>query len=118
MNTSSVIFSSAFEDIRKTKPYIKSVFSAFMPTYATGMSMLSAGFYWPILIKPNVHTFGGNNIDGQMTYEHLTPRRIKESSDTIISVWPLLPVIELLAPLAKSFGVHPRIAGKTICYKC
>lgn len=118
MNTSSLIFSSAFAQIRKEHSWAKSVMSAFMPTYATGMSMVSAGFYHPMLIKPNVHTFGSKLVNGMMAYEHLTPRRACESSDTISSLWPLLPVIELFAPLTKSFGEHPKVKGKTLCYKC
>lgn len=100
-NTSSTIFSSSF-NLFKEKGYdVQAVLSAFMPSYAHGMSMISAGFNDGVLIKNGGHVFGKKEIYDKIVYEHLTKRRDNEATDTISSEWPLLPVMELMAQIQK-----------------
>lgn len=99
-NVSSAIFGEAFSYFRQHEPRIEAAISAFMPSYASGLSMLTGGFETPILIKPGVHYFGPVNVQGQQVMEHLTKRRQLGSNDNLISSrFPLLPVIELISPL-------------------
>lgn len=100
-NTSSTIFSSAFGYFREQGLDVQAVLSAFMPTYAHGMSMISAGFNDGVLIKKGGHLFGKKEIDGKIVFEHLTKRRGDEAVETVESIWPLLPVMELMAPIQK-----------------
>ena len=99
-NVSSAIFGETFTYIRQHEPKIEAAISAFMPSYASGLSMLTGGFETPILIKPGVHYFGPIDVQGQQVMEHLTKRRQLGSNDNLISSrFPLLPVIELISPL-------------------
>lgn len=99
-NVSSAIFGETFTHIRQHEPKIEAAISAFMPSYASGLSMLTGGFETPILIKPGIHYFGPVDVQGQQVMEHLTKRRQLGSSDNLISSrFPLLPVIELISPL-------------------
>mgnify|MGYP001589970770 FL=1 len=100
-NTSSTIFSSAFGYFREHGLDVQAVLSAFMPTYAHGMSMISAGFNDGVLIKKGGHVFGKKEINGKIVFEHLTKRRSDVRIVTVESVWPLLPVMELMAPIQK-----------------
>lgn len=98
-NTSSTIFTLAFSYFREHEPEVQAVLSAFMPTYAHGMSMISAGFNYGSLVKEWRHSFVKRNIDGQVAWELATKRRIDGAQETIESQWPLLPVFELIASL-------------------
>jgi hypothetical protein len=98
-NTSSTIFTLAFSYFRENQPEIQAVLSAFMPTYAHGMSMISAGFNYGSLVKEWRHSFAEREIDGEKAWELVTKRRISESETTIRSQWPLLPVFELFVPI-------------------
>lgn len=118
-NTSSTIFTLAFEYFRQNEPDVQATLSAFMPSYAHGMSMISAGFNDGVLIKPGKHTFGKKEIDGTEVWEHLTNRRSDESQETALSQWPLLPVMELLAPIQRRtrFSQFPEVKDKMIVVK-
>jgi hypothetical protein len=62
--------------------------------------MTSGGFDNPILIKPLKHVFEAREIKGRKVYEHVTNRRQSLSSnDRVYSRIPLLPTVELMAPL-------------------
>ncbi|GIW57638.1 MAG: hypothetical protein KatS3mg083_583 [Candidatus Dojkabacteria bacterium] len=99
-NTSSSMFSLTFNHIKNNYPEIQAVVSAFMPSYATGISMISGGFDNPVLIKPLVHVFEERMIDGRNTWEHVTKRRQQESRGRRIrNKFPLLPTIELMSSL-------------------
>lgn len=99
-NVSSAIFGETFTYIRQHEPKIEAAISAFMPSYASGLSMLTGGFETPILIKPGMHYFGPVDVQGQRVMEHLTKRRQLDSDDNLISSrFPLLPVVELISPL-------------------
>lgn len=118
-NTSSAIFTLAFSYFRENRPELQAVLSAFMPSYAHGMSMISAGFDDGVLIKKGGHTFGKVNVDGQESWEHLTKRRVAGANDTIQSQWPLLPVMELMAPLQPPrFTPFPEVKGKMVAVGC
>lgn len=99
-NTSSSMFSLAFLYMRNHYPETQAVMSAFMPSYATGVSMTSGGFDNPVLIKPLNHVFEERTINGKTFWEHLTKRRQEESHGRRIrSKLPLLPTIELMSPI-------------------
>jgi hypothetical protein len=99
-NTSSSMFSLTFSYMKAAYPETQAVVSAFMPTYATGISMTSGGFDNPVLIKPLVHTFEERNVNGNSVWEHVTKRRQQESgARRIRSKFPLLPTVELMSSL-------------------
>lgn len=99
-NTSSSMFSLTFNYMRNNYPRTQAIMSAFMPSYATGVSMTSGGFDNPVLVKPLVHTFEEREIDGKSVWEHVTNRRQQDSDGKKVrSKFPLLPTIELMAPL-------------------
>ena len=100
-NTSSSIFGLTFRYLREQYPETQAVVSAFMPSYATGVSMTSGGFNNPIMIKTLRHTFAPTiTSDGSVGYEHLTRRRHSEAGDELITnQFPLLPTIELMTKL-------------------
>jgi hypothetical protein len=98
-NTSSTISTLAFTYFREHEPEVQAVLSAFMPTYAHGMSMISAGFNYGSLVKEWRHSFVKREIDGRVAWELATKRRIDGTQETIESQWPLLPVFELVAEL-------------------
>lgn len=99
-NTSSTIFTLAFAYFREAEPEVQAVLSAFMPTYAHGMSMISAGFNYGSLVKEWRHAFAEREINGKKVWELVTKRRKEHENGTVIeSVWPLLPVFELFVPI-------------------
>ncbi len=99
-NTSSSIFSLAFNYLKSNNPDIQAIMSSFMPSYATGVSMTSGGFDNPVLIKPLSHTFAQQQIEGETVYENLTRRRLEKSDGKIVSsLVPLLPTVELVSAL-------------------
>lgn len=99
-NTSSSIFALTFKYIREHNPEIQAIVSAFMPSYATGVSMTSGGFDKFILIKNLRHSFGATRTsDGSIAYEHLTRRRQTNAIDIVASQFPLLPTIELMTQI-------------------
>lgn len=100
-NTSSSIFGLTFRYLREQYPETQAVVSAFMPSYATGVSMTSGGFNNPIMIKTLRHTFAPTvTSDGSIAYEHLTRRRHSDASGELITnQFPLLPTIELMTKL-------------------
>lgn len=98
-NTSSTIFTLAFTYFKENKPEVQAILSAFMPTYAHGMSMISAGFNYGVLVKEWRHSFAERTINGKTAWELVTKRRVDESQTIIDSQWPLLPVFELMATL-------------------
>lgn len=116
-NASSTMFSLVFSDIKTNQPEIQAILSAFMPTYATGLSMLSGGFDHPVLVKPNGHTFGAKEVDGQVVYEHLTKRRRKEAQSFVSTHpdMPMLPVVELMTRLKEPrFEPFEELDGKMV----
>jgi len=101
-NASSAIFGEAFSYIKHNYPKIEVAMSAFMPSYASGLSMLTGRFETPILAKPNIHYFYDAKIGDEATMEHLTKRRQTMKGVTFIpSILPLLPTIELLCSIHK-----------------
>lgn len=111
-NTSSTIFTLAFAYFREHEPDIQAVLSAFMPTYAHGMSMISAGFNYGSLVKEWKHSFAQRKINDKEAWELVTKRRIDGQQTTIESQWPLLPVFELLAPIQPPrFEPFPELNG-------
>lgn len=99
-NTSSSMFKLAFNFIRTNRPETQAVLSSFMPSYASGVSMISGGFKDAVLIKPLSHIFKERDVDGQTAYEFVTKRRAAgDSSKREYTKVPLLPTMELIAPL-------------------
>lgn len=99
-NTSSSMFSLTFNYMKNNYPETQTVMSAFMPSYATGVSMTSGGFDNPILIKPLVHTFEDRTVEGKTAWEHVTKRRQQGSRGRRTrSKFPLLPTVELMSSL-------------------
>lgn len=100
-NTSSAIFACAFQYIEKNSPNIQVALSAFMPTYASGLSMISGGFDTPVIIKDGRQTFQERQIDGTSVWEHVTARRKNGDKKSIKSAIPMFPTVELLRPIRK-----------------
>jgi len=99
-NTSSSMFSLTFNYMKAVYPEAQAVVSAFMPSYATGISMTSGGFDNPVLIKPLVHTFEERQANGSSAWEHITKRRqLDAEGRRIRSKFPLLPTVELMSSL-------------------
>lgn len=114
-NTSSTIFTLAFTYFRENEPEVQAILSAFMPTYAHGMSMVSAGFNYGVLVKEWRHSFAKRQINGKTTWELVTKRRIDDSQTIIDSTWPLLPVFELMASLrAPRFTAFSELDGMMV----
>lgn len=114
-NTSSTIFTLAFAYFRQYEPEVQAVLSAFMPSYAHGMSMISAGFNYGSLVKEWKHSFAQRNINGKEAWELVTKRRIDGNQTTIESQWPLLPVFELLSPIRPPrFEPFPELKGTMV----
>ena len=63
-NVTSAIFGAMFSHLRKHEPRLEAAISAFMPSYASGLSMLTGGFNTPILSKEGVHYFTPKNVGG------------------------------------------------------
>ena len=99
MNTSSVIFGLTRDHLRKNSD-IQASLSAFMPSYANGMSMFAGGLDSVLIAKPLTHTF--ERITGTNLYKHVV-KRLEDSSneDFVHSKIPLLPTLELLASIQK-----------------
>lgn len=115
MNTSSVMFALTRDYLRK-KTDIQACLSAFMPSYANGMSMFAGGLDNVLIAKPLSHTF--ERIPGTNLYKHVV-KRLEDSSneDFVHSKIPLLPTLELLSkitepPLSEIKG----ISGKMIVF--
>lgn len=105
------MFSLAFTQMRDHYPQTQAILSAFMPSYATGVSMTSGGFDNPVLVKPLTHVFEEKIIDGKTCWEHLTKRRQEKSHGRRIrSKFPLLPTIELMSSLqSPRYSPFPQI---------
>lgn len=114
-NTSSTIFTLAFTYFKENQPEVQAILSAFMPTYAHGMSMISAGFNYGVLVKEWRHSFAQREINGKSAWELVTKRRVDESQTIIDSQWPLLPVFELMASLqSPRFTPFSELEGKML----
>lgn len=114
-NTSSTIFTLAFTYFKENEPEVQAILSAFMPTYAHGMSMISAGFNYGVLVKEWRHSFAQREINGKTAWELVTKRRVDESQTIINSQWPLLPVFELMASLrSPRFTPFSELEGKMV----
>lgn len=115
-NTSSSMFSSAFTYIRNHYPETQAILSAFMPGYATGVSMISGGFDNPVLVKPLTHVFEERTINGKNCWEHLTKRRQGKSyGRRIRNKFPLLPTVELISPLQNPrYAPFPQVKDSMI----
>jgi hypothetical protein len=100
-NTSSAIFACTFQYIEKNYPDIQAALSAFMPTYASGLSMISGGFDTPVIIKEGRQTFQPKLIDGKEVWEHVTARRKGAGIKSIRSAIPMFPTVELLRTIKK-----------------
>ena len=100
-NASSAIFGAMFSHLRRHEPRLEAAISAFMPSYASGLSMLTGGFNCPILSKQGVHYFSPKNISGSLAMEHVTNRRKDLRTVSSRSKLPLLPTIELIAPMKR-----------------
>jgi hypothetical protein len=100
-NASSTMFTLTFNYLR-SETDTQAVLSAFMPSYATGISMTSSKMDRPVLVKPLQHRFGpAGEHDGQVLYENMTKRRLGGVGleNVIYSKVPLLPVVELMCPI-------------------
>lgn len=116
-NTSSFIFSLAFDHLRKHQPEFQAVLSAFMPSYASGVSMTSSGFSTPLLMKKSHHRFAKTQSKEHELWEHLTPRRGGDGESE--HQWPLLPVLELMCKLQDPrFQPLPEAEGKMFRVNC
>jgi hypothetical protein len=116
-NTSSFIFSLAFEHLRRHRAECQAVLSAFMPSYASGVSMTSSGFTTPLLMKKSQHCFARRQNAERELWEYITPRR--GATGPSEHRWPLLPVVELLCQLQEPrFEPLPEVTGKMFRFGC
>jgi len=99
MNTSSVIFSLTRDYYRRNGD-VQAALSAFMPSYANGMSMFAGGLDTVLIAKPLCHVFV--QIPGTKFYKHVVKRaQVDLKHRTVVSKIPLLPTLELLSPIIK-----------------
>jgi len=97
MNTSSVMFALARNYLRKNTD-IQACLSAFMPSYANGMSMFAGGLDTVLVAKPLKHTFV--QIPGTNLFKHVVKRAQEDLKGRFVeSNIPLLPTLELLSPI-------------------
>lgn len=101
LNTSTAIMGSVYDYIRQYHPSIQAGVSSFMPTYASGLSMVSGGFEKPVLVKTGKHKFQKKVVNNKEVWEHVTTRRQLKDETTIESTFPMLPTIELLLALRR-----------------
>lgn len=116
MNTSSAIFGLTRDFLRKNTD-IQASLSAFMPSYANGMSMFAGGLDQVLVAKPLRHTF--ERIPGTNYYKHVVKRVVNEDNeDFVFSKIPLLPTLELIAPIRPP-QLKPRVEldGKMLVLK-
>lgn len=100
-NASSTMFTLTFNYLRNETD-TQAVLSAFMPSYATGISMTSSKMDRPVLVKPLQHRFAPvGEQDGTVLYENMTKRRLGSVGlgNVVYSKVPLLPVVELMCPI-------------------
>lgn len=100
-NASSTMFTLTFNHLR-SETDTQAVLSAFMPSYATGISMTSSKMDRPVLVKPLQHRFAQvGEYDGAPLYENVTNRRLGGVGlgEVLYSKVPLLPVVELMCPI-------------------
>lgn len=100
-NASSTMFTLAFNHLRSMTD-TQAVLSAFMPSYATGISMTSSKMDRPVLVKPLQHRFGQvGERNGEPLYENMTRRRLLNTGTgrLVFNQVPLLPVVELMCPI-------------------
>ncbi len=101
-NISSCIFKEAFGYLRNKYPKFQAALSAFMPSYASGNSMLTSGFDYPIMFKTGRHFFKKTPVQVGFAFEHVTKRRfIEEDENYLESIFPLIPVVELISVNSK-----------------
>ncbi len=106
LNTSSAIFGLTRDYLRKNTE-VQATLSAFMPSYANGMSMFAGGLDQVLIAKPLSHTF--ERILGTNLYQQVVKRVVDESNeDFVFSKIPLLPTLELLSEIRKP-PMTPRI---------
>lgn len=98
-NLSSAMLSLAIKYLRKVKPETQAVFTAFMPSFASGKSMTSAGFDRPISMRSHKLFFMTANVDGEdlIRYESEKNQDAKVATNKI----PILPSILLLKQINK-----------------
>lgn len=99
MNTSSVMFALTRNYLRKNTDVQASI-SAFMPSYANGMSMYAGGLDTVLVAKPLKLIFA--KLSQGNLYQHIVNRAKEQYGGGLIySKIPLLPTLELLAPITK-----------------
>lgn len=99
MNTSSVMFALTRNYLRKNTDVQASI-SAFMPSYANGMSMYAGGLDTVLIAKPLRLIF--TNLPQGNLYQHIVNRAKEQYGGGLIySKIPLLPTLELLSPITK-----------------
>ncbi|MCL5411426.1 MAG: hypothetical protein M1150_01635 [Patescibacteria group bacterium] len=98
-NTSSVILSLTRDYLRRNTD-TQAVLTAFMPSYANGMSMFAGGMDEVLIAKPLRHVF--EEIPGSNLYQHVVKRSQTGQEDKIVSKILLLPTLELLSPVTQS----------------
>jgi hypothetical protein len=84
-----------------------------MPSYASGLSMISGGFDTPVIIKDGKQRFQERQINNNIVWEHVTLRNQVDNKTTIESVIPMFPAVELIRPIKRQrFEPLEQIYGK------
>lgn len=98
-NLSSVMLSLAIKYLRKVFPETQAIFTAFMPSFASGKSMTSAGFDTPISMRKHNLFFSSINISG-VACIHYVSEKNPETKVTTNKI-PVLPSMLLLREINK-----------------
>ncbi len=102
LNTTSIMDGLVFSLYKNKQEHIDAFTTAIMPDYSLSKSQISGGMNQVYLLKKLKHIFISKIIDGTPVWEHVTTRRLSESSNVSILKnhpnFPLLPVIEVVKP--------------------
>lgn len=111
-NTSSAMFSLVTAYLKEHQPETQAMLSAFMPTYASGVSMTSGGFDNPVILVPQTHVFA----ETKLGMEHLVyDRQVNLDAERHYHQWPLFPTVELLSTLqAPRFEPLPQMQNTMV----
>jgi hypothetical protein len=91
-NTSSFMLAITNSFLKKIDSNWQASISSFMPSYATGLSMVSGGFKNVLFAKECVHNFEKTNLDDVV----IRTNRSKSSSTKWTNRTKLMPVLELI----------------------
>lgn len=114
-NLSSVMLSLAIKHIKESLPDTQAVVTAFMPSFAAGLSMTSAGFAYTVSLKSHKLFFSPSSINGVNHFSYTTGKNI--DTETITNKIPVLPSMLLLRQINRpTYKPLPELQKSIITY--